>query len=254
VSRLANKLVSLLWGQDRTIHLDIGRTRLMMVRGESVTKRKLPSALKSGIPGTDALAEIRTVLEAMCGGLPAGKQTLEITLGDSLTRCWILERLAGLASPREIEGVAYDQMQQLYGDAQAEAAQWVVKVDATPFAKRWPAIALPKGLLELLIEVIGSHGWQIGRIETRFVRSFNAQAGHAVRMPKHVVYSLVTADGTTIAIRNAREWQALRTHPPLPLLGTDLPAMLRRDCRSVGLRLEDCQVQSLRWPIKGQEQ
>lgn len=252
MSRLAIKGFSLPWLQGSAVHLDIGRTRLMVQHGQSLNRHKLPSPIKSGTPGTDALAELGAVLEALCAALPEGKKTLEITVSDALARCWILERLPGLASPREIEGLAYDRMQQLYGDNPAEAAQWAVRVDATPFASHWPAIALPKSLLDLLLEKFGAHGCRIGKIQTRFVRSFNAQSGNSIHPPKHAVYSLETADGLTIGIRNAREWQALRTHPPLRLLGTNLPAMLRRDCRAVDLRIEDCHLQALRWPVKGQ--
>lgn len=224
----------------------------MVQHGQSANRHKMPSPIKSGIPGTDALAEFGAVLEAVSAGLSEGKKTLEITVSDALARCWIVERLPGLASPQEIDGLAYDQMQRLYGDNSAEASQWAVQVDATPFASHWPAIAIPKSLVDLLLETFGARGCQIGKIQTRFVRSFNTQSGNSILPQKHAVYSLETADGLTIGIRNAREWQALRTHPPLSLLRTDLLAMLRRDCRTLGLRIEDCHVHALRWPVKGQ--
>jgi hypothetical protein len=79
------------------------------------------------------------------------------------------------------------------------------------------------------------------------VRGFNSWRSNPFKRSKRVVFSLDTPDGLTIAIRNAEQWLALRTHPPLDLLGADLPAMLRRECRAAGLLLDDCQIQTLPW-------
>ena len=229
------------------LHLDIGCARLILQSGKSATRHKLALPLKPGIPNNETLAELRAALVSLCSTQPAGKRTLEISLSDSVARSWIVERLPGLASLQEIEALASDQMQNLYGDSDVDATEWVIRLDATPFATQWPAIALPKALLDLLIEIATSQDWQLGKIQTRFVRSFNAQRSHPFSHTKLAVFSLETSDGLTIGIRNAQEWLALRTHPPLALLGTPLPAMLRRDCRAAGLSLDECRIQTLNW-------
>jgi hypothetical protein len=150
---------------------------------------------------------------------------------------------------KEVEELAADQMQQLYGDSVDSAAQWAVRLDVTPFKSRWPAVALPKALLEMLQDIAGEHDWRIGKIQTRFVSSINARPGAWLKPAKHAVYSLETPDGLTIGIRSAGVWLALRTHPPLRLLGADLSAMLRRDCRVAGISIEDCHIHALRWPL-----
>ncbi len=232
------------------LHLDIGRTRLVLENGKSATRHKLVTPLKPGIPNNELLAELRAGLLSLCGALPSGKRTLEISLSDAVARSWIVERLPGLASVQEIEALASDQMSHLYGDSSSDSGEWVIRLDATPFVHHWPAIALPKALLDLLIEIAASQDWQLGKIQTRFVRSFNAERSHFLRRPKLVVYSLDTPDGLTIGIRNTQEWLSLRTHPPLAILGSPLPAMLRRDCQATGLALDDCRIQSLQWSVK----
>lgn len=224
----------------------------MLQHGQSTIRHELPFPIDSCLPGVESLTQLGCAIETLGAGILHERQTVEITLSDALTRCWILERLPGLASPREIDGLAYDQMQQIYGDTAADAAQWVVQVDAAPFANRWPAIALARALLDLLCAIAETQGWHLGKIQTRFVRGFNACSSQSIRQPAQAIYWLESSDGLTIGIRNAREWQALRTHPPLTLLGSDLQAMLRRDCRAIGLQIANCQVQPLHWPVKRQ--
>jgi hypothetical protein len=229
------------------LHLDIGCSRLVLQNGKSVTTGELAIPLKSGMPNPEAVAGLRAALIALCATLPARKRVLEITLSDALVRSWIVERLPGLASLTEIEALADAQMRDLYGDDNGDISEWRIRVDATPFAQHWPALALPNTLLDLLIEIAGLHNWQLAKIQTRFVRGFNSWRSNPFKRSKRVVFSLDTPDGLTIAIRNAEQWLALRTHPPLDLLGADLPAMLRRECRAAGLLLDDCQIQTLPW-------
>lgn len=229
------------------LHLDIGCSRLVLQNGKSVTTGELAIPLKSGMPNPEAVAGLRAALIALCAALPARKRVLEVTLSDILVRSWIVERLPGLASLPEIEALADAQMRDLYGDDNGETSEWRIQVDATPFAQHWPALALPQTLLDLLIEIAGLHDWQLAKIQTRFVRGFNNWRSNPFKRSQQVVFSLDTPDGLTIAIRNAEQWLALRTHPPLTLLATDLPAMLRRECRAAGLLLDDCQIQTLPW-------
>ena len=230
-------------------HLDIGRTQLTLRDGKSQTCHPLSQPLRSSLPDSELLEVLRTALEILCSTLPAGRRHLDITISDSLARCWILERLSGLATLAEIEALAADQMLQLYGDSPDAAAQWAIQIDVTPFATQWPVIALPKAWLDLLLEVTVERAWQIGKIQTRFVASLNDQRSNPFRPEKNSVYAMETQDGLTIGIRNARQWLALRTHPPLNLLGTDLLTMLRRDCAAAGVRLDDFRIHNLRCPV-----
>jgi hypothetical protein len=248
VSRLAIDPGFLSWGRPGAVRLDIGRSRLTLQHGERRSRHKLAAPIPSGIPGNEQLAALRSGIEALCAALPAGRRTLEITVSDALARCWILERPPGLASPGEIQALAVDQLQQLYGDNSDSAAQWVLRLDLTPFTSHWPVVALPAVLLELLQDIADRYGWRIGKIQTRFVSGIDARLASWRKQAGNAVYSLETSDGLTIGIRSAGVWRALRTHPPLRLLGTDLPAMLRRDCRAAGIAVEDCRIHALPWP------
>lgn len=230
------------------LHLDIGCTHLVLQHGKSLTRHKLSTPLKLGIPDRDTLAELRVALVNICATVATGTSRLEISVSDAIARSWIVERLPGLASVQEIEALAAAQMQQRYGDSDGEAAEWIIRLDAMPFAQRWPAIALPKALLALLLEFATLQGWVLGKIQTRFVRCLNAEPKPLFSRSKVVVYSLDTPDGLAIGIRQKQAWLALRTHPPLALLSTSLPAMLRRESRAAGLNLDDCRVQALQWP------
>ena len=249
MSRLAIDPRLLSWWRPGAVRLDIGRSRLLLQDGAKQTRRKLESPLSTGIPNSEQLAMLRNEIEALCVTQPVGRRTLEITVSDALARCWIIERPPGLASLKEVEALAADQMQQLYGDSADGSAQWVLRLDVMPFRNKWPAVALPKTMLELLQDIAGEHDWRIGKIQTRFVSSINARSGAWLKPAKHAVYSLETPDGLTIGIRSAGVWLALRTHPPLRLLGADLSAMLRRDCRVAGIAIEDCRIHALRWPL-----
>jgi hypothetical protein len=243
VSRLAIKN---LLGPEK-LQLDIGCSCLVLQSGKSITTSELALPLKSGLPSLEALAGLRTAIVHLCDAFPSRKRVLEITLSDILVRSWIVDRLPGLATLAEIEALADSQMGELFGDGNGDAGEWVIRVDATPFASHWPAIALPKALLALLIEIAGSYGWQLAKIQTRFVRCLNDWRRNPFKRSKLFIFSLDTPDGLTIAIRNAEQWQTLRTHPPLAMLATDLPAMLRRECRVAGLLFEDYRIEPLPW-------
>lgn len=243
MSRLAiNRLLGL-----ETLRLDIGCKRVGLRLGTQLTTGKLPTPLQSGIPSIEAVDALRKTMIALCAPLPSKKRVMEVTLSDHLARSWIVERLSGLASPAEIEAVAEAQMRETYGDPSGNDAAWVIRLDATPFANRWPAMAVPKVLLDLLMEIADQYDCRVGKIQTRFVHRFNAWRVNPFHRSKRVIFTLDTPDGLTIGIRNGEQWQALRTHPPLAMLGVDLPAMLRRECRIVGLNLDDCKVHPLRW-------
>ncbi len=249
MSRLAIDPPLLSWSRHAVVRLDIGRSRLLLQDGEKQTLRKLESPLSTGIPSREQLAMLCQEIEALSAALPAGRRTLEITVSDVLARCWIIERPPGLASLKEVEALAADQMQQLYGERADGSAQWVVRLDVMPFRNKWPAIALPKTLLELLQDIAGKQDWRISKLQTRFVSGIKARPVPWFKPERHAIYSLDTPDGLTIGIRSAGVWLALRTHPPLSLLGGDLSTMLRRDCRGAGISIDDCRIHALRWPL-----
>jgi hypothetical protein len=249
VSRLAIDPRFLSWWRTSAVRIDIGRSRLLLQDGKKQVRHKLTEPFRSGIPDDQQLAALHSGIQALCAALPAGRRSLEITVSDALARCWILERPPGLASPKEIEELAVDQMQQLYGDSTDCVMQWAIRLDLTPCTSRWPAIALPKALLQMLQEIVGGQGRRISKIQTRFVAGINERRCIWRKQAKPAVYSLETSDGLTIGIRSAGAWLALRTHPPLRLLGADLAAMLRRDCRGAGVAIEDCSIHALCWPL-----
>ena len=144
MSRPVTDFLSLSAWWEKRGHLDIGRTELTLRVDKSQTCQPLPQPLRSSLPDSDQLGTLRAAFEILCSKLPAGRRNLDITISDSLARCWIIERLPGLATLAEIEALAADQMQQLYGDGQDTAAQWALQIDVTPFATQWPVIALPK--------------------------------------------------------------------------------------------------------------
>ncbi|RIX49506.1 MAG: hypothetical protein D3M94_00395 [Rhodocyclales bacterium GT-UBC] len=205
----------------------------------------MPVPLKAGIPSAEALAGMRRCLEDLLAALPPGQRRLDVTVSDALARSWIVERVPGLSTPQEVAALAESQMQDIYGDSMEAAGLWTVRVDATPFAEQWPAIALPKALLELLFELAAGKAWSVGQVTTRFVAGVNARHGNPFRRPGAEVFSLESSDGLTIAVRDTSQWRALRTHPPLALLGTELSAMLRRDCLAAGLQAENCRHEKL---------
>lgn len=228
-----------------SVCLDVGRKSILVRHGKVVERRALPEPLKAGIPSADAVAGLRACLEALFAALPSRQHRLDITISDALARSWIVERIPGLTTPQEVSALAESQMQDIYGDSMAAVEHWAVRVDATPFAEQWPAIALPKAMLELLFELAADKGWSVGLVTTRFVSGINARRGNIFSRPGAEIFTLESSDGLTIAIRDKTQWRALRTHPPLALLGTELSAMLRRDCQVAGLQIEDCCVEKL---------
>jgi len=241
VSRLAIKRFM----TSAPVSLDVGPQRLLVRHGKMGERRALPAPLKAGIPSPGALAGLRACLLDLFATLPSGQHRLDITVSDALARSWMIERVAGLRTPAEISALAESQMQDIHGDSPEAASLWVVRVDATPFAEQWPAIALPKALLDLLYEIAASKDWSVGPVRTRFVAGVNARRRTFLHRPGHEILTLASSDGLTIGIRDKTQWRGLRTHPPLALLGTDLSVMLRRDCQAAGLLVENYRVEQL---------
>lgn len=248
MSRPAIEALARLWKRPAPLRLDLGRERLRLFKDGRCIQRKLTHALRTGLPESTAIDALRQDLQQLASSAPGTTQDLDISISDGIARSWIVERVPGLASPEEAETLALDQMQQIYGDHPEALERWAIRLDATPFVSRWPAIALPSELVACLHELADAQGWRIKQLQTRFVASYNALPGKPFRRAGQAIYALTAADGLTIGIRRRNEWLALRTHPSLSQLGTELEIMLQRDCAIAGLRLEDCTVHPMTWP------
>lgn len=249
MSRPAIENLSRWWKRAAPLHLDLGREHLRLFEGGKCIQQKLTQALRTGLPESTTIDALRHDLQQLANAIPAAPRDLEISIGDGIARSWIVERIPGLASPEEAERLALDQMQQIYGDATEALGRWTIRLDATPFVSRWPAMALPRELIACLHDLAGERGWRIKQLQTRFVASFNGLPRKPFPRPGQAIYALAEADGLTIGIRRREEWQALRTHPSLSQLGTELNVMLQRDCTAAGLRLEDYRIHPLTWPV-----
>lgn len=240
-------------GPSPAIQLDIGRNRLRLSDGKRVWRQPGVVPLKAGIPSEETLARFRREMDALCANVPNGQHRLEVTLSDVLVRYWLVERIPGLRNGKEIDLLAEHQMLDIYGDSPALASQWLIRVDATPFGKIWLAIALPKAFVDCLVELAVGKGWTLGAVRPRFVACMNARSANPFQKSGDEIFTLASSDGLTLAIRDKQQWRSLRTHPPLTLLGTDLPTLLRRDCRAAGLQVEDFRVEKLEMKGSGRQ-
>ena len=223
MSRLAIDPRFLSWWRPGAVRLDIGRSRLTLQDGEKQTRHKLAIADPLGIP------DQRTTRGAAQRnrGLVCSAASGTAHAGNHRERC-----ARPLLDTRTSAGPGFAQGNPGAGgrsDATALRRQRRQRgaMGAAPRSSHHsPATGRPSrcptALLELLQDIAGEHGWRIGKIQTRFVSSINARLGAWRKPAKHAVYSLETSDGLTIGIRSAGVWLALRTHPPLRLLGTDL--------------------------------
>jgi hypothetical protein len=201
--------------------------------------------LRAGTLSEENRNGLNNGLDQLFALLPDKPQQLDITVSDALARCWVVERVAGLANEHEIAQLAESQMQDLYGDAPDTAGHWAVRVDATPFDQHWPATALAKSLIDLIEQAATRHGCRIVRLRTRFAARVNGYAPPMLQAPGKTVFVLDHSDALSIGIRDKSAWLALRTHPPLALLGTELPTMLNRECKPLGINPDECRVERL---------
>ncbi|MCB4361765.1 hypothetical protein [Quatrionicoccus australiensis] len=229
----------------RPLLLAVGRSELRLTNGKQTERRTLAEPLTASLPSTAQLASLQAALADLLAGFPAGRWRLDITFSDALGRAWIVERIPGLRDPAEITALAEAQLQEIYGDSSDAASQWLVRVDATAFAAGWPAMALPRALIETFETLAVERNWSFGRLESSFVAAFNGRRQHLFRRKGTDVHALATDDALVIGIRNGTQWRALRSHPPLRLLGGDLSAMLRRECRPLDLSPAACRVEEL---------
>lgn len=158
---------------------------------------------------------------------------LDILVSDALTRYWILERPAGIASLAELELYAADRFAQLYGD---DPGQWVIRVDPQPRASRWLAAAIPALFVRDLAQAAEAQGWRVRRVESRYIREYNA---HCAALGPDTVFCVASRDSTTIGLMASGEWHGIRVHPPLDRSTSSFQSLLRRDGRQAGVPVED---------------
>jgi len=254
--------------QARVPQLDIGRGGFVLQYGRQQLAQPWSVALKPGVTDAVALDEMHQTLVGALAAVGPAKSRINITISDALTRTFVLRRLPGLAGIEEIECVARDQFARLYGEQGDSGNQgnqgdqgrfdavgaWAVQVDAIPFARHWPVFAVPQMLIDRIVSAAAANGLVAGRIEPRFVFACNdtrvrpswlAGLGWPGRRARTEVLSLQTTESLTLGIRAAGNWLSLRSHPPLAATGVDLATMIRRECRALGIAVEDCVLRSL---------
>lgn len=229
----------------RPLQLAVGRSELCLTNGKQTERRTLAEPLAASLPTPAQLASLQAGLDSLLAALPAGRRRLDITFSDALARSWIVERIPGLRDPAEITALAEAQLQEIYGDSSDAASQWLVRVDAMAFAGAWPAMGLPRALLDIFETLAAGGNWSLGKLESSFVAAFNGRRKRPFQRAGTDLHALATDDALVIGIRNGTHWRALRSHPPLHLLGGDLPAMLRRECRPLDLSPAACRVEEL---------
>lgn len=160
---------------------------------------------------------------------PRAGAPLDICVSDALTRYWILDCPAGLASARELDLYAAERFAAIFGE---DPAQWVVRYDPDPLSRTWLACALPATVAVDLPQQAAERGWRPRRVQPRFVRAYNR---HCRRLERTVAFCLAEADSTTIGLIVEGAWRNVRVHPPLDRSRSDFASLLRRDCRQAGL-------------------
>lgn len=163
---------------------------------------------------------------------PRRDAPIDILVSDALTRYWIVERPAGLASLAELDLHAADRFREIFDD---EAEQWVIRVDPQPGASRWLASAIPVLFAQELSQVAAGRGWRVRRVQPRFVREYNAHCG---RLAPDAVFCVASRESTTIGLLASGEWHGIRVHPPLDCSTASFRTLLRRDARQAGVPIE----------------
>lgn len=227
------------------LHLHIGRRELCLKQGPRSETVLLSEPLGTGLPTQRHLASFENGLARVLAGASHGRQRMEITFSDALARCWIVERVSGLRNPAEVLALAETQLQDVYGDRPEDAAEWLLRVDVAPWAAGWPAMALPKAMLDVLLARIAERGWTLGRVQSDFVAAFNARRYRPFRSAGVDAHVLQTDDSLVIGIREGGQWLGLRSHPPQAILGCDLSAILRRDSLIAKRLPESCRLDVL---------
>jgi hypothetical protein len=160
---------------------------------------------------------------------------LDILVSDTLTRYWILERPAGLASAAELDLYAADRFAEIFGD---DPAAWVLRVDPVPQAERWLACAVPAIFAVDLPRLAEEKGWRMRSVQPRFVREYNR---HCRSLGPDAVFCVASQESTTIGLIADGNWRGIRVHPPLDRSGTSFGTLLRRDCRQAGIATDGLQ-------------
>jgi hypothetical protein len=180
---------------------------------------------------TESTAELRISRQgpAPLPNPPKPGATLDILISDALTRYWILARPEGLAGTAELDLYAADRFNAIFGD---DPAEWVLRVDPLPRSSHWLACAVPSLFAVDLPRSAADRGWQVRRIQPRFVRDFNH---HCAGLPRDAAFCVASSESTTIGLIADGNWRDIRVHPPLGRTTASFDTLLRRDCRQAGM-------------------
>lgn len=166
---------------------------------------------------------------------PRPGAALDILVSDALTRYWILERPAGLASVEELDQYAAARFNDIFGD---DPAEWVIRVDPMPGADRWLACAMPALFAVDLPRAAAERGWRPRHVQPRFVRDFNR---HCASLGGDTAFCVASHESTTIGLISEGRWCGIRVHPPLDSATASFGTLLRRDCRQAGMATDGLQ-------------
>lgn len=166
---------------------------------------------------------------------PRQGDMLDILVSDTLTRYWILERPAGLASAAELDLYAADRFAEIFGD---DPAAWVLRVDPVPQAERWLACAVPAIFAVDLPRMAEEKGWRLHSVQPRFIREYNR---HCRALGPDAAFCVASHESTTIGLIADGSWRGIRVHPPLDRTSTSFGSLLRRDCRQAGIATDGLQ-------------
>lgn len=186
---------------------------------------------------TEPAAELRISRQgsAPLPNAPKPGAMLDILISDALTRYWVLVRPAGLASAAELDLYAADRFNAIFGD---DPAEWVIRVDPLPRSDRWLACAVPALFAVDLPRTATERGWQVRRVQPRFVRDFNC---HCAGLPRDAAFCVASSESTTIGLIADGNWRDIRVHPPLGRTTASFSTLLRRDCQQAGMVADELQ-------------
>lgn len=157
---------------------------------------------------------------------------LDILVSDKVARYWIMERPPELASISELDLYAADRFAAIFGD---DPAAWTVRVDPAPRAERWLACAIPTSFADELPRSAAAHGWQVRRVQSRYIREFNRCCR---TLDPDTAFCVASRECTTIGLIVAGQWRGVRVHPPLGLTTASFATLLQRDCRQAGVPVD----------------
>lgn len=163
---------------------------------------------------------------------PAPRAGISLVVSDAWARFWILDRLPGLSSHSELERYAAMQFKQIFGD---DPDAWVIRIEPTPFARRWLVCALPADIALDLPRQLEAKGWRVRALRPHFISEFNTRCR---LLQGDVAVCLASREATTIGVVVEGEWKGIRVHPPLDRSKAGFRTLLQRDCLQCGVKID----------------